>query len=161
MSNTLSEIKHRLDWQVSANVSGVENQWMGENVNHNDWIQAQLDTVMTVPRKGNHIQPKGQHNALMTWYRAEFKIPETSNTQKALWRLLINASGNGYIYLNGHNLGRHWEVGPQREYYLPECWLNIGNGKKNVIAIGLCQTVNGGEIKAMEVATYADDARSR
>ena len=161
LSDTLSEIKHRLDWQVSANVSGVENQWMGENVNHNDWIQAQLDTVMTVPRKGNHIQPKGQHNALMTWYRAEFKIPETSNTQKALWRLLINASGNGYIYLNGHNLGRHWEVGPQREYYLPECWLNIGNGKKNVIAIGLCQTVNGGEIKAMEVATYADDARSR
>lgn len=153
-SDNSSEIQKKLNWQVSTDVSGVENKWMNQRGNNKGWAKIQLDTIMNISRKGNGIQPKSPHNALMTWYRAEFKIPTPAGNQKALWRLLMNASGNGYIYLNGHNLGRHWEIGPQREYYLPECWLNIGNGKKNFIAIGLCQTVNGGEIKAMEVTTY-------
>ncbi len=35
------------------------------------------------------------------------------------WRLLINACGNGFMRLNGHDIGRHWDAGPQRELYLP------------------------------------------
>jgi hypothetical protein len=56
------------------------------------------------------------------------------------------------MWLNGHNIGRHWEKGPQREYYLPECWLNFGG--KNVIVLGLRQTMNGAKIEAAEVAPY-------
>jgi hypothetical protein len=76
---------------------------------------------------------------------------------KHTWRLLINASGNGYIYVNGHNIGRHWEVGPQREYYIPECWLNQKKGQKNSIVLGLRQTVNGAVIRAMEIRTYDNE----
>lgn len=154
LSNTLNKIKRKLDWQVSKDVSGVENNWINGAIDNKNWISVDLDTTIAIPRKGNNIRLNEPHNALMSWYRTEFKIPASINKQKALWRLLINASGNGYMYLNGHNLGRYWEIGPQREYYLPECWLNIGNDKKNIIAIGLRQTMNGAEMRAMDITTY-------
>ena len=33
----------------------------------------------------------------------------------------------GQIFLNGHNVGRFWTVGPQEDYYLPSCWLKEEN----------------------------------
>ena len=33
----------------------------------------------------------------------------------------------GQIFLNGHNVGRFWNIGPQQRYYLPECWLDESN----------------------------------
>ena len=70
----------------------------------------------------------------------------------------LNASGNGEMYLNGHGIGRHFERGPQREYYLPECWLKTGPGAKNVLTLGLRRTINGATVKAAEVAPYPDSA---
>ena len=40
--------------------------------------------------------------------------------------------GKGIVFVNGHNLGRFWNVGPQQTLYLPGCWLNKG---KNSIVI--------------------------
>jgi len=39
--------------------------------------------------------------------------------------------GNGFIYVNGHCIGRTWKADPQRRYYIPECWLNK-DGKNRV-----------------------------
>ena len=33
----------------------------------------------------------------------------------------------GYVYVNGHNLGRYWNVGPQKTLYIPGVWLNDYN----------------------------------
>ena len=77
------------------------------------------------------------------------------------WMARINASGNGYMWLNGHNIGRHWEAGPQREFFLPECWLHFGKGRKNVLVMGLRQTANGAQLKAMEIAPYREMAEIR
>ena len=114
-----------------------------------------LDTADPIARKGNGIQPKDHQDALLTWYRLEFDLPATPTGQWIPWRLLINASGNGFMWLNGHDIGKHWEAGPQREFYLPECWLKFG-GAKNVIVLGLRQTINGATIKAAEVSPYPD-----
>ena len=65
--------------------------------------------------------------------------------------------GTGYMWLNGHNIGRYWEEGPQREFYLPECWLRPG--EKNVIVLGLRQSENkGARLFGSEVAPYVEDA---
>ena len=32
----------------------------------------------------------------------------------------------GWVWVNGHNLGRYWFIGPQQTLYLPGCWLNVG-----------------------------------
>jgi len=34
--------------------------------------------------------------------------------------------GKGIIFVNGYNLGRFWNVGPQQTLYLPGVWLNEG-----------------------------------
>lgn len=35
----------------------------------------------------------------------------------------------GFVSVNGRNLGRFWEVGPQQTLYLPGCWLNNGDNE--------------------------------
>ena len=34
--------------------------------------------------------------------------------------------GKGIVFVNGHNLGRYWSIGPQQTLYLPGCWLKKG-----------------------------------
>jgi beta-galactosidase len=34
--------------------------------------------------------------------------------------------GKGYVWVNGRNLGRYWNVGPQQRLFCPGCWLKIG-----------------------------------
>jgi len=40
--------------------------------------------------------------------------------------------GKGIVFVNGHNLGRYWNVGPQQTLYLPGCWLKKGINKITV-----------------------------
>jgi len=145
-----------LDWQVALDLGGVAAGWTRPDFAPKEWATVSLDTERTIARKGNGIQPQGQRDGLLTWYRIEFELPELASPAAASipWRLLLDASGNGFMSLNGHDIGRHWELGPQREFYLPECWLNFGPGKKNVLMLGLRQTVNGARLRAAEVSPY-------
>ena len=34
--------------------------------------------------------------------------------------------GKGFVFVNGHNLGKYWNIGPQQTIYLPGCWLKKG-----------------------------------
>lgn len=40
--------------------------------------------------------------------------------------------GKGVVWVNGHNLGKYWEIGPQQTIYLPAEWLKKG---KNEIVV--------------------------
>ncbi|WP_202986138.1 beta-galactosidase [Pedobacter gandavensis] len=153
LSDTTTMIQKVLKWKVATNLAGIDHGFVKPEFAADKWNKMQLDTAFSIPRKGNGIQPQGKQTALFTWYRAEFELPANADPATT-WRMLINASGNGYMYLNGHNIGRHWEAGPQREFYLPECWLNFGKDKKNVITFGLRQTMNGAVIKGMEITEY-------
>lgn len=37
--------------------------------------------------------------------------------------------GKGLVYVNGHPLGRIWEIGPQQTLYMPGCWLREGDNE--------------------------------
>lgn len=37
--------------------------------------------------------------------------------------------GKGLVYVNGHPLGRIWEIGPQQTLYTPGCWLREGDNE--------------------------------
>jgi len=151
LSSDEKAIAKQLDWQVAIDLGGIAAGWTRPEFAPKDWEKVVLDTNSVIERKGNGIQPHGQRDGLLTWYRIEFELPETTSIP---WRLLINASGNGFMWLNGHDIGRHWEIGPQREFYLPECWLKLGKGQKNVLMLGLRQTVNGAQLRAAEIAPY-------
>ena len=158
LSDNENAITKLLDWQVATNVGGVTDGWTQPGLGARGWEKVALDTKDPIPRKGDGIEPKGKPDALFTWYRLQFKLPATPAGEWIPWRLLINASGNGYMWLNGHDIGRHWEIGPQREFFLPECWLKFGNGQTNVLVLGLQQTINGAELHAAEMAPYPDSA---
>ncbi len=40
--------------------------------------------------------------------------------------------GKGHVWINGHNLGRYWDIGPQQTIYVPAPWLRVG---RNSIAV--------------------------
>lgn len=55
-------------------------------------------------------------------YRATFDIegkPSDTFLDFSTW-------GKGLVYVNGHPLGRIWEIGPQQTLYMPGCWLKTG-----------------------------------
>lgn len=56
-----------------------------------------------------------------TIYRGTFTLYETGDTF-----LDMTHWGKGIVFINGHNLGRYWKVGPQQTLYLPGCWLEKG-----------------------------------
>lgn len=35
----------------------------------------------------------------------------------------------GIVFVNGHHLGRYWNIGPQQTLYLPGCWLKKGKNE--------------------------------
>jgi beta-galactosidase len=55
-------------------------------------------------------------------YRATFKAPLAGNANADTF-LDTAGLGKGMVWLNGHPLGRYWNIGPQRSLYVPGAWL--------------------------------------
>ena len=43
--------------------------------------------------------------------------------------------GKGMVWVNGHAMGRFWEIGPQQTLYMPGCWLK--EGENEIIVLDL------------------------
>ncbi|TWF41741.1 glycosyl hydrolase family 35 [Chitinophaga polysaccharea] len=161
LSVTDTLLSHPLNWEYAADVAGVTQNYWQSAFDASGWENIGLDITGEIPRKGNRVQPKGTQTGLFTWYRIEFSLPDVPAGVWVPWMARINASGNGFMWLNGHNIGRHWEAGPQREFYLPECWLNMGKQKKNILTFGLRQTSNGAQLHAVAIIPGIADAMLR
>ena len=61
-------------------------------------------------------------------YRTTFKTEEKGDTY-----LFVGSWGRGEVWVNGHSLGRFWDVGPQKMLYLPGCWLHDGDNELLVL----------------------------
>jgi beta-galactosidase len=58
------------------------------------------------------------------FYRATFKVDKTADTF-----LDTSAFTKGQVWLNGHALGRIWNIGPQKTLYVPGPWLKQGENE--------------------------------
>ncbi len=58
------------------------------------------------------------------WYKGSFKISKIGDTY-----LDVSNWGKGMVWVNGHNLGRFWKIGPQQTMYLPGAWLQKGENE--------------------------------
>jgi beta-galactosidase len=47
----------------------------------------------------------------------------------------LSQFGKGMVWVNGHNLGRYWQIGPQQRLYLPAPWLR--KGRNEIIVLDL------------------------
>ncbi len=66
-----------------------------------------------------------------TLYTGRFDLPETGETYLDMrqWHF-------GAAWVNGHNLGRFWDVGADRGLYLPSVWQNKGENQITVLELG-------------------------
>lgn len=55
--------------------------------------------------------------------------------------------GKGVVWVNGHNLGRYWNIGPQQTVYIPVEWLK--KGKNEIVILELLKTQQS-ELKGIE-----------
>jgi len=142
-----------IHWQISSQTAGIAGKWWDPDLDDSSWNAEKVGPIEDPPGQNSPIN--------LVWHRINFQLPDQDPHIWVPWKLHLAASGNGFIYLNGHNLGRWWEVGPQSDFYLPECWLNFGAGKKNVIALCLRPTSGPTGIISAEVGPYADFAEVR
>ena len=64
------------------------------------------------------------------YYRANFTLKKVGDTF-----INMEAFGKGMVYVNGHALGRFWNIGPQQTLYVPGCWLK--KGKNEVVVLDI------------------------
>ena len=64
------------------------------------------------------------------YYRGTFNLKKVGDTF-----LNFQTWGKGQVYVNGHELGRIWSVGPQQTLYCPGCWLKKGENEVIVLDI--------------------------
>jgi beta-galactosidase len=65
------------------------------------------------------------------FYRGTFSLEATGDT-------FLDTRGwhKGVAWINGHNLGRIWNIGPQQTLYVPAPWLKSGANEVIVFEMG-------------------------
>jgi beta-galactosidase len=79
------------------------------------------------------------------FYRSSFFLAQTGDTF-----LDLSSWGKGIVWVNGHILGRFWNIGPQQTLYCPAPWLKTGrneivvfdlNGAQQHLITGLTEPI--------------------
>jgi beta-galactosidase len=108
------------------------------------WTAYSIPVDYAFARSRSYL-PRTGATAAPAYYRATFSLNKTGDTflDMTNWK-------KGMVYVNGHNLGRFWEIGPQQTLYLPGCWLKEGEnevivldmvGVDNPVVAGLRQPI--------------------
>ena len=157
MAQMMGNLEH---WERSGSLAG----WtpipsFGVSVTEHPATSGPLNGVVAVNRTLGKVERKitsgSAHAApgdkpaqdVMTWFRVDFDRPVGAGGQA----LRVDALGNGFLWLNGHPLGRFWQVGPQREYFLPKCWLKPGS---NTVTFQLRPVDGYATVRAVEVTQW-------
>ena len=86
--------------------------------------------------------------------RGHFTLGKTGDTF-----IDVRALGKGAVWINGHAIGRFWDVGPQQTLYVPGVWLREGEneivvfdlkGKPGAIVSGLDHPLLDGPVAKMQ-----------
>ncbi len=83
-----------------------------------NWQMYKLPMSSSPGMASDKLNAIANHPAI---YHAKFDLNETGDTF-----LEMSKWSKGIVFVNGHNLGRFWNIGPQQTLYLPGCWLKKG-----------------------------------
>ena len=82
---------------------------------------------LLLPQRPKHEDPYRAADSVAQapkFYRASFTLDKTGDTF-----LDIRNLGKGALWINGHPIGRFWNVGPQATLYVPGPWLHTGSNE--------------------------------
>ena len=111
------------NWDITLLPYGYDNV---KNVNYKTLDPSTLTvnpSPTRTPRKATVREKAG-------YYKASFKLSKVGDTfiDMSTW-------GKGFVWVNGHCLGRFWKIGPQQTLYCPGCWLKKGQNEIIVMDI--------------------------
>jgi beta-galactosidase len=75
-------------------------------------------------------------------YKGSFNLTTMGDTY-----LDMHDFGKGFVFLNGHNLGKYWYIGPQQTLYIPAVWLK--KGRNDIVVFDALKT-NHPSISALD-----------
>jgi beta-galactosidase len=84
------------------------------------------DGGASVPGIGNQDSRPGK------FFKGQFELSSTADTY-----FDMTGFRKGMVWVNGHNLGRYWHVGPQERLFCPASWLK--KGKNEMVVLDLHQ----------------------
>lgn len=94
--------------------------------------------IFTLPLDENSIQNlkfvSGENTKPGIFFKGEFNLAATGDTY-----LDLSQWEKGVVWVNGHNLGRYWNIGPQKQLYCPASWLK--KGKNEIVIFDLHQLI--------------------
>ena len=89
-----------------------------------------LDDHMLAGLKFQIGNRKSEIGNLPAFWRGTFNLEKVGDTFLAL-----RSWGKGDLWVNGHCLGRYWNIGPTQTAYAPGCWLHAG--KNEIVLLDL------------------------
>jgi len=93
---------------------------------------------------GSNQKNAGMNLQLPAIKKGQFEIKQLGDTY-----LDMRGWGKGVVWVNGHNLGKYWSIGPQQTLYLPKEWLR--NGKNEIAVLELIKPEQN-TVKAIDTA---------
>ncbi len=90
-------------------------------------------------------------------FKATVQLSEVADTflDMSVW-------GKGYVWVNGHLLGRYWSLGPQQRLYCPAEWLRTG--KNDIVVLDTHRTtpapIRGCQSRNTEVLKQTENANN-
>jgi beta-galactosidase len=70
------------------------------------------------------IYQKASNDNPCNFFTGNFNLTETGDSF-----FDMSSYFKGMVYINGHNLGRYWNIGPQQRLFCPSSWLKKGNNE--------------------------------
>ncbi len=94
-----------------------------------------------------------------TWVRTRFALERLPAAWFAPYRVTVEAERDALLYLNGKFVGRYVTVGPQKDFYLPEPFLNFGG--QNELMVLLAYADDPRHVRTLRVSPYEEFATRR
>lgn len=136
VKNPVLEIFVEAMGHINFAQSLIDRKGITERVTLNGMTLMNWD-VYNLPLSGSYVEKlkssKPDSERRGYFFKGEFNLTETADTY-----LDMSNYKKGVLYVNGHNLGRYWDIGPQKRLYCPASFLK--KGKNEIVVFDLFET---------------------
>jgi beta-galactosidase len=109
------------------NKKGITGEVSLNNINLKEWQMFSLPFDNLQSLSFRNSKPGGNVPVIK---KGSFNLETVGDTY-----LDMSNWGKGVVWVNGHNLGRYWNIGPQQTIYLPAEWLKKGSNEIIVLEL--------------------------
>lgn len=142
-------------WQIQRFPASMRGREVDPEFSVGGWRAGSLGG--TEPRQG----PALDLVPAFTWCRAELALDKPTQGWSVPWKVTFEADRDALLYLNGRFVGRYMTIGPQKDFYLPEPYLEFTGRRQNVLTIMLAYTDQPAHILKLLFAPYEEFATYR